>query len=341
MPKKTLLYFVNNDGTGHWQRAQSILKHVNISTLVVAEGKPQHITLPQQHTFKPIPAIRNGADNRLGDDCLHIPYGKRQSYLSRLKAMIDIAEHYHCQYAVIDVCAEVAMTMRLAGIPYLFMRMNGNRNDAAHLQAYKAADALLATYPKILEEKNIPEWVKQKTIYTGGIINIESTTSITVVKPIILIVKPKGKNSFTADHIKHLAAHIKNYEWQGVGFDRHEQGDNFRISTFIENLSFYIQMATIVITSTGNNSVLEAAYFQKPLITLPEPRFFDEQIAKAAILAEKNLAVVLEEWTTDITVWNSLLNKALNLNPWGNIVSRESGKKAATAILRRFTETNR
>ena len=58
---------------------------------------------------------------------------------------------------VVDVSVEVAMLVRLLGVPVVVMAMPGDRIDAAHDLVYQAADHILAAWPRELYE---PPWLQ-------------------------------------------------------------------------------------------------------------------------------------------------------------------------------------
>lgn len=338
----TLFYFVNAEGSGHTRRAEAIIHYLKMP-VVVATERPERCTLSAENlTVQKIPPLRITGDRQLADDVLHIPYGKNQAYLERVKTICDLCRHYQCSLAVIDVCVETAMIMRLCGIPYLYMRMNGQRDDSAHLQCYRAAAGLIASYPQIFEEDWVPEWMQAKTHYGGGIFAPPAPTQPGKIlsKPYILVMRGKGMSQITPTAIISAAQYMPNYFWLGIGFDSKQKGDNFEILPYVQDSSAYLQQAEIIIANAGNNSVLEVGYWQKPLITIPEWRFFDEQTAKAAKLSDHNLAVVINNWPDTALKWRSLIKQAkmLSVHKWSSILSKKGSQRAANYINQQFTQ---
>lgn len=68
---------------------------------------------------------------------------------------------------IIDLSVEVALLCRAASIPYLYVRLPGERDDMPHRNAFQGALGLLAAYPECLEAPSTPTWIKQKTLYLG------------------------------------------------------------------------------------------------------------------------------------------------------------------------------
>ncbi|MGB3613296.1 MAG: hypothetical protein WBA10_05825 [Elainellaceae cyanobacterium] len=341
MTANSIFYFVNAEGSGHTRRAEAILQFLNVP-VVIASERPELVKhLRQGDDVCHLPRLRLDRDRQLADDVLHIPYGEHRAYLERMKSVVDHCQRHHCSLAIIDVCAETAMVMRLCGIPYLYMRMSGKRNDAAHLQAYRAADGLIASYPQAFEEDWVPGWIRQKTCYVGGILSTKSSPgggeSISQ-KPYILVMRGGGSSQLTPDAIASAASLVPDYRWIGIGFNQPQMGQNFEILPRVADPTPYLQQAATVITNTGNNSVLEVGLQAKPLITYPEWRFFDEQVAKAEQLTKRNLATSLSKWPQTSDAWLEMLKQAAGLDTqaWSTILSADGAKQAAGYVTQQF-----
>ncbi|MDB9526753.1 glycosyltransferase [Oscillatoria sp. CS-180] len=342
MNTDTLFYFVNADGSGHTRRAEAILSHLSIPTVIGSEKPELFAASSSTLTLVKIPSMRAPGDRLLADDVLHVPYGRDRAYLERVRAIAETCLHYRCRLAVIDVCVETALLMRLCGIPYLYMRMSGRRDDAAHLQCYRAATGLIASYPRAFEEPWVPDWMRAKTHYGGGIFVAPEAVQRRALssRPYILVMRGKGMSQLTSSAIAQAAYHIPEYDWIGIGFDAPQSGSNWQILPYVAEPDAYLQQADIVIANTGNNSVLEVGYWQKPFITLPEWRFFDEQMAKAEQLAQHHLAVVMTDWPNAAIQWRSLIEqaKALSVDGWPTILSDQGARQAAGYISQAFAQ---
>ncbi len=340
MTSHSILYVVNADGSGHTRRAEAILQHLDVPVVVASENPGLFKGLSPHTLVCRIPPLRLDGDRQLADDALHVPYGSDRAYLDRVQTMVELCDRHRCSLAVIDVCAETAMLMRLCGIPYLYMRMNGRRDDAAHFQSYRAAAGLIASYPQPFEEDWVPSWMREKTCYVGGISTQPPPKSLAPVSqtPYVLIMRGKGVSQLTPAAIASASALVSDYRWIGIGFDQAQRGDNFEILPYVADSERYVQQAAIVIANTGNNSVLEIGHEAKPFITAPEWRFFEEQTTKAAQLAKHNLAVVLTEWPQTGEAWQAVLTQAnrLDSNAWPKILSTDGAERAANYISEQF-----
>jgi predicted glycosyltransferase len=73
---------------------------------------------------------------------------------------------------------------------------------------------------------------------------------------------------------------------------------------------------------------------RKPWVVVPEWRYFDEQIAKAAVLEHAGLAAVMQTWPSHGSAWRALWETASQLTPAerGAFVDAEAARDAAAWI---------
>ena len=335
----SLLYYVNCNGAGHWQVAASILKHITTPAIIIAQYKPDHIILPARHQFIALEPIRRSDDTSFASDALHIAPKYHAEYLPIIQKILDIIARHRCIYAMLDVSVEMGMLLRLCGIAYATKSMHGIRTDRGHTQYYLAADALIASYPEILEDDLTPSWVKEKTHYVGGICHIQDHPPMQIAskKPVILIVKPQGSSSLNEQKIITLSNHITSHYWIGIGFSEPSSSENCEIHGHVTNASAYMRIASIMVANAGNNSILEAGYYHIPLIVKAEPRYFDEHERKVAILKRKHYAIIVDDWPDEIERWKRIIEETECLENFSNHVSKDGSKRAAQFIESRIT----
>lgn len=70
--------------------------------------------------------------------------------------LLDQIRQRQIDLMIIDVSVEVAMLCRTASVPYLYVRLAGERDDAPHLNAFAGALGLLVPYPRQLEAAATP-----------------------------------------------------------------------------------------------------------------------------------------------------------------------------------------
>lgn len=172
-------YYAHHHGSGHCRQADKL------AALLPPELR-QHMTvftsLPvDSYRFDVLAAaqiVRLHAEDELPDDVLggrageywqpsslhYSPVGNK-NIQKRSWQLLDAIHQRQVDLMIVDVSVEVAMLCRTVSVPYLYVRLAGERDDAPHLNAFAGALGLLAPYPKALEAAATPDWVRQKTLY--------------------------------------------------------------------------------------------------------------------------------------------------------------------------------
>jgi hypothetical protein len=176
---------------------------------------------------------------------------------------------------LVDVSVEVAMLARLCGVPFAYLRQTGVRDDPPHQLAYRWAAGLLAPWPEWLERAGTPGPVRAKTAYAGAITRFDGMD-----RPGDARGRPRraivlGECGAMTEEIAAAAP-----DWQVLG-PRPVDLDG-------------LVSCAVVVAPGGANIVAEAAFARCGLVCVPQPRPFDEQLARAEDLERHGAAVVLD-----------------------------------------------
>ncbi|WP_201575868.1 hypothetical protein [Psychrobacter okhotskensis] len=172
-------YYAHHHGSGHCRQADklaALLPPKLRSQMTVFTSLPNDGYHFSAITDEQI--VRLSAEDQLPEDVLlgragkywqpsslhYSPVGNR-NVQTRSWQLLDEIHQRQIDLMIIDVSAEVAMLCRAASIPYLYVRLAGERDDMPHLNAFAGALGLLTPYPKALEAAATPDWVCQKTLY--------------------------------------------------------------------------------------------------------------------------------------------------------------------------------
>ena len=109
---------------------------------------------------------------------------------------------------VVDVSVEVALFVRLLGVPVIVMAMPGERTDGPHALVHLIADHIVAAWPQELYE---PEWLRAyaaKTSYVGGISRFGDRDGLqpTEDRPTVLVLSGTGGVDFDQTTVDATAA---------------------------------------------------------------------------------------------------------------------------------------
>ena len=162
-------YYVHHHGSGHLNRAISICARLRQPVVALTS-----LDVPRPHPFagllrlprddggtQPAQPTANGA--------LHWVPHHDDGVMTRMALIARWVEEMRPCAVVVDVSVEVALFVRLLGVPVVVMTMPGDRTDGPHTLVHQLADHIVAAWPKELYE---PAWLRvhaAKTSYVGGI----------------------------------------------------------------------------------------------------------------------------------------------------------------------------
>ncbi|AHY46210.1 Glycosyl transferase family 1 [Rubrobacter radiotolerans] len=238
---------------------------------------------------------------------------------------------------VVDVSSEVAALGRLLGLPVVVVRQHGLRDDPAHALACGVAVSLLAPFPKSLEDERTPEWVADRTFYSGGFSRFDGRAEALAPEPVpgrVAVLLGGGGTGVSLAALAAAARSTPGWSWNVLGYPRGGADGrlppNLRLAGWSGDDVFdELRRSEVVVAGAGHNAVMEVAAARRPLVAIPEDRPFDEQRAKARLLGRSGLAVVRERWPAPER-WPGVLREALSLGARG-LAGLVDGRGAARA----------
>jgi len=235
-------------------------------------------------------------------DYLHYsPVGQQSIQRRSVQILQDVWKH-QIKLMIVDVSVEIAALMRAASVPYAYVKLPGNRNDAAHMQAFQGAIFVLAYYPEGLESDETPQWLREKTIYLGFMTDRE--LSNTARKPSaainnILVISGGGGNQKLVQAIKVLPERFPSAEIKVIGMPKERFEDQRIINCgYLRNFDNLLKETDLVVANCGLNAVTEILQSQVPYVAIPEDRPYQEQQATAKFLYKEQLAVSFDSLFT-------------------------------------------
>jgi hypothetical protein len=308
-------YYVHHQGDGHRQRALSIARGAPERFVMLGTALAQRTDgLRCVELEDDRPAIGAAGDPLPAEDCLHYAPLRHAGIRQRVARIAHWIAHARPTLFVIDVSVEVAMLARLAGVPTVYVRLAGQRYDAAHRQAFQAAHGLLVPFHMDLDDVGTPDWIRDKTWYAPGMTRAHPDAPVDDFR--ILVVSGAGGGNWDVAALKAAAVSLPQYNWRVLGQSA-PAGDipvNLEFCGWVEDADQQIATAGIVLGHAGDGIVTSVLAANRPFVCLPQTRPYDEQGSKARRLAEVGAAVVLGR-LPDPAQWPELIRRARTLNP--------------------------
>lgn len=296
-----IAYYAHQQGFGHCNSAQEFCRAFPDKTVVFTASEYEFdkdievIRLSNEDT-KYIEYLKTS--HNLPRYAHYLPKSK-QKILHRNFQILENCISENIRFALIDVSVETAIQFRIAGIPYAYHKMMGDRDDLAHQMAYEASEFLFAYYPKIFEtSKN--KTVLEKTYYLGFLSRFELKESISehsfndnsAFK--ILILVGKGGTQMTSEKILQICKQCPNYHFTLIGVHKKLKSlSNVTVIEFSTAIERLIQTHEIIISSCGLNLTAEILSLKQKFIAFAEDRAYDEQQHILKTLVREKLAVEL------------------------------------------------
>lgn len=330
-------WYAHHHGQGHLSRAVAVARHLPEVTVFSSRPGPDVESLPLDVDA---PASAWAAAQPCPSHLHYAPL-KVEGLRRRMGTIARWVDEHDPDAFVVDVSTEVAMFVRLMGVPTVVVRQHGQRWDTPHAMAYEGAALLLAPYPEWLEDEWVCEDLRSRTCYTGGFSRFDGRTPDREAsrehlgwdpeEPVVVVMP--GAGGRTGWPVEEAAAALPDHRFvvlgDLVGHDRVQDVG------WVEDPWAWLCAADLVVTHAGHNAVMEAAAARRPLLVIPQDRPFDEQGHKARALREHGVCLVAEEWPA-AAEWPRLVAQAaeMDLQPLAALVDGRGAARAATALAR-------
>lgn len=328
-------YYVHHQGAGHRERALRIAGALERSCALIGTfggslGQVPSLDLPDDR-------LTEGFDGR--DGALTRPLGLHYAPLghpgvqARMAAIAAWVARTDPVLMIVDVSVEVALLARLLCVPTLYVRLAGTRTDLPHLEAFRAAERLIAPFPEAIDSPGLPDWVRAKTIYAGFLgptVPTVPTEAAAKEDGSIAVVFGRGGGGGDLADLIAAARAVPDRAWHVYGavvgpdgltgaalgaVDPHAGGPpNLNLHGWVDDPRPHLARASLIVGGAGDGLLATVASGGKRFLCLPEPRAFDEQTQKAEALGRLGAALVHPGWPV-AEDWPGLVACALSLDP--------------------------
>ncbi|WP_213881846.1 hypothetical protein [Pseudomonas sp. dw_358] len=344
MPEPQVGYYVHHHGAGHAARALCIAQALQVPVTLIGSQLPHslpdgvHGLLLPGDTADPMPHVER-------IDGLHYAPLAVQGLRERMAMLVQwFYQHWPC-VLVVDVSVEVALLARLCGVPVIYVRQHGRRDDAAHRLAYESASALLAPWPKPMEAPTTAAWIRDKTAYCGWLSRFAGAPLATPRAGQALVISGHGGTGLSTSLLAAVAAQCPEWHFRVAGPLAPGTGlPNLEWLGRLNDPQQAMREAEVVIGSASDSLVAEAASLGCRYIAVAEERPFDEQRLQARRLNALEVALGLEQGWPPAPAWPALLARAQRLDPgrwygWADPASARQAAQWVEATLDRLIRT--
>ena len=326
-------YYVHHHGAGHATRALRIAQALQVPVTLIGSQLPAAVPAGVATLLLPGDTAPGMHVERF--DALHYAPLAVDGLRERMAMLaVWVREHWPC-VLVVDVSVEVALFARLCSVPVVYVRQHGVRDDAAHRLAYETASALLAPYPAQMESPDTPQWVREKTTYSGWLSRFADAPPAAPQPGQVLVITGNGGTGLSAGLLEAVARQCPEYTFRiAGGITPGVPAHNLHWLSALANPSEQMRHAHIVVGSASDSLVGEAASLGCRYIAVAEARPFDEQRLQAQRLADLDVALGLETGWPPAAQWPALLDAAQRLDPgrWAGWADSAAAQRAAEAI---------
>ncbi len=320
-------YYVHHVGSGHLQRATAVAR-------ALGEPVTGFSSLPAPAGW-PGPWLQLDRDDAKGDhfdstahDRLHwVPLG-HHGLRSRMAEIAAWLRHVGPTAFVVDVSVEVAVLVRLHGIPVVTVAGPGHRSDAAHRLGFDVADAIVGCWPPEAAGmlRGVPPAVLERVHAVGAL----SRFPVAEPRPrrpgprrVVLL---SGTVDQTLDAHDLELARKETPEWEWTVLDR-------ELGTWVEDPYDALVDADVVVAQAAQNVLAEVAAARTPAVVVPQPRPYRGQEVAAEVLWHGGWpAVVVDSWPRE--GWARRLEHAAVLDgaDWASWCDGHAADRVAAVI---------
>jgi len=221
---------------------------------------------------------------------------------------------------VVDVSCEVAVMVRLLGVPVVIVAQPGDRSDPAHSAAIDAASAVLAPWPSwatahIWQRSGVgppdsgPTDPSQSPVVAVGGITGRTGAHLASggggASPTTPRDRPRGLMLTGAEGFDDpglpaaIARAVPEIDWTVAGG-----------GVWLPNVQHHLVGSDVVVTHAGQNAIADVAGAGTPAVVVPQKRPFDEQARMAQVLGSSGMAHVVQHGDVDGADWRDLVHRA-------------------------------
>ena len=316
-------WYIHHHGTGHLQRFKVMRAHlpelVGLSSLPRPDDVPaaQWVALPDDAPAGP------DSDPQAGGALHWAPIG-HPGLRRRMALIAQWLQEAAPDVLVVDVSVEVAALARLMGTPVVWVGQRGRRTDAPHQLAYELS-RVVVPWTEAVDSPAVG--LPGRVRHVGALSRFDGREPLPRPgRRHVVLLLGAGGHEVDPAQVRAAQAATPQWAWNTAGLEATQHRDANAVWALLQD-------ADVVIGSAGTNVVAEVAAARRPLICLPQPRPFDEQIDQAGALQRAGMALTVSRWP-EADRWPALLATATAQDPerWSGLHDGHGAQRMADAI---------
>jgi hypothetical protein len=325
-------YYVHHVGRGHLHRATAIAHALGepvtgFSSLPAPPDWPGP-WIQLERDDDGLEGVDGDPADRTAGDRLHWVPLRHHGLRSRMAEIAAWIRHVAPRVFVVDVSVEVAVLVRLHGVPVVTVAGPGHRDDQAHQLGYDVSDTIIGCWPAGAAGMltGVRPALLERLVPVGGLsrFSVVERGERRPGPPRVVLMSGAGGRDLDAHRLELARKETPDWEWTVLDAE---------LGEWVDDPSALLADADVALTHAGQNAVAEVAASRVPAVVVPQERPHREQQTTGAVLRDGPWpALVLDDFPDH--GWSDVLERAVHLDgaDWALWCDGEAAHRAAEVV---------
>jgi hypothetical protein len=306
-------YYVHHRGAGHLNRALAIIPRIDHAVTILSSA-PRPADYRGAWVALPLDDADRATSRPDAHGALHWAPLRSPGLADRMTLVSRWLTDSGATAVVVDVSVEVALLVRLHGVPVVTVAQPGDRRDDPHTLGYRASSAIVAMWPAGNDALLAAPDATARVEAVGAISRIPIAppgAAHGVDGPrqpgriaVLAGLGTRGESAL-ARVVAEARAALPDREW--IVLDTADTA----------TVQHALRTSALVFAHCGQNAIAEIAASRVPAVLVPERRPHDEQLVQAAALARSALPVTIAPAAGAATDWQRIVRETATLDGAG------------------------